>query len=141
MAEIKTSPQIKQIDCIRIRVADLEKGLSFYRDRLGLQLVWHTEGAVGLRLGDSGAEIVLTLENIPMEVDLLVESAESSAVWFAENGGKIILGPFETPIGNGYLVEDPWKNQFVLLDAAKGFLKTDAEGNILGNMTVAPDDK
>jgi hypothetical protein len=35
------------------------------------------------------------------------------------------------------VVEDPWGNSLVLLDTSKGLLKTDANGNVTGN--IQPD--
>jgi len=32
------------------------------------------------------------------------------------------------------VLEDPWGNPLVLLDASKGLLKTDADGNVIGNL-------
>ena len=65
-----------------------------------------------------------------------VESAEAAAVHFEEAGGKIIVPPFDIQIGRAVVVEDPWGNPFVLLDASKGLLVTDADGNVIGNAPV-----
>ena len=65
-----------------------------------------------------------------------VESAEAAAVHFEEAGGKIIMPPFDIQIGRAVVVEDPWGNLFVLLDAIKGLLVTDADGNVIGNAPV-----
>ena len=48
-------------------------------------------------------------------------------------GGKIVVPPFDIQIGRCVVVQDPWGNQFVLLDSSKGLLITDAEGNVIGN--------
>lgn len=37
------SPLFRKVDCVRLGVPDLESALAFYRDRLGLGLVWRTE--------------------------------------------------------------------------------------------------
>ena len=52
-------PLFNGIDCVRFYVSDLEAGLRFYRDQLGHSLIWRTDQAVGLRLPDGKAEIVL----------------------------------------------------------------------------------
>jgi catechol 2,3-dioxygenase-like lactoylglutathione lyase family enzyme len=133
--ENPTDPILKTVDCIRLRVSSLEEGLAFYRDRMKLRLIWRMETSVGLGMPDCGTEIVLTTEEISPEIDFLVESADTSAEWFRENGGTVVEGPFETPIGSGYVVEDPWRNRYVLLDAGKGFLQADGEGRVVGHMT------
>jgi hypothetical protein len=40
-------------DAQLIPVPDLEAGLAFYQDALGHQLIWRTDTAAGLRLGDA----------------------------------------------------------------------------------------
>jgi lactoylglutathione lyase len=126
-------PLIRKVDCVRLSVPDLDAGLAFYRDRLGHELVWRTEDAVGLRLPDTDAEIVLHAEQGEPEIDLLVDSADGAAARFEAAGGRIVVPPFDTQIGRAVVVQDPWGNQFVLLDASKGLLVTDAEGNVIGN--------
>ncbi len=53
--------------------------LAFYRDRLGHQLIWRTERAVGLRLPESDAELVLQTEREGLELTMLVASADQAA--------------------------------------------------------------
>lgn len=127
------NPLFEKVDCIRLAVSDLESGLAFYRDRLGLDLIWRTGDAVGLRLSDDGAEIVLHTEPVKPEIDLKVASADEAALRFQEAGGKVVVPPFDIRIGRCTVVRDPWGNELVLLDATKGLLVTDAEGNIVGN--------
>lgn len=50
---------LRKVDCVQLPVPDLEGGLAFYRHRLGHELLWRTETAAGLRLGDSDSELVL----------------------------------------------------------------------------------
>ena len=130
----KERPLVQKMDCVRLYVPDLEAGLAFYRDRLGHELVWRTAEAAGLRLGESDTEIVLHTEPGPPEIDLMVDSADQAAVRFAAAGGKVVVPPFDIQIGRAVVVQDPWGNQVVLLDASKGLLATDAEGNVIGNV-------
>ena len=125
---------IRKVDCVRLYVPDLEAGLAFYRDRLGHELIWRTETAVGLRLPDSDAELVLQMEDQRQEVDLLVNSADEAATLVEQAGGKVIVPPFDIQIGRCVVLEDPWGNPLVLLDTSKGLLKTDADGNVIGNI-------
>ncbi len=127
-------PLIRKVDCVRLHVPDLEAGLAFYRDRLGHELIWRTETAAGLRLPDSEAEIVIQTERQEPETDLLVKSADEAARSIEQAGGKIIVPPFDIQIGRCVVVQDPWGNTLVLLDASKGMLQTDADGNVIGNI-------
>ena len=124
----------RKVDCIRIYVPDLEAGLAFYRDQLGHELIWRTETAAGLHLPESDAELVLQTEDQRQEVDFLVDSADAAAKLVEQAGGKLIVPPFEIQIGRCVVLEDPWWNPLVLLDTSKGFLKTDADGNVIGNI-------
>lgn len=125
---------IRKVDCVRLYVSGLEAGLSFYRDRLGHELIWRTQTAAGLRLPESEAELVLQTEDQRQEVDLLVDSAEESARLIEQAGGREVVPPFDIQIGRCVVVEDPWGNPLVLLDASKGLLETDANGNVIGNI-------
>jgi lactoylglutathione lyase len=125
---------IRKVDCVRLYVPDLEAGLSFYRDRLGHELIWRTETAAGLRMPESDAELVLQTEEQRQETDLLVDSADESAKLIERVGGKVIVPPFDIQIGRCVVVEDPWGNPLVLLDTSKGFLKMDDDGNVIGNL-------
>jgi predicted enzyme related to lactoylglutathione lyase len=124
---------LRKVDCIRLYVPDLEEGLAFYRDRLGHELIWRSKTAAGLRLPESDAELVLQTEEQRQEVDLLVDSADEAAKWVEQAGGKVIVPPFDIQIGRCVVLEDPWGNPLVLLDMSKGPLKTDVDGNVIGD--------
>lgn len=113
-------------------VPDLEEGLAFYRDRLGHQLIWRTEGSAGLQMPDTDAEVVLHTEPRGVEVDFKVESADAAADRFRASGGEVVVPPFDIRIGRCAVVRDPWGNELVLLDSSKGLLVTDEEGNVVG---------
>ena len=127
-------PLLHKVDCVRLYVPDLEAGLAFYRDRLGHELIWRTETAAGLRLPETDTELVLQTEEHRQEVDFLVGSADKSAKFIELSGGKVIVPPFDIQIGRCVVVEDPWGNPLVLLDASKGLLKTDINGKVVGNI-------
>jgi len=124
----------RKVDCIRLYVPNLEAGLAFYREQLGHELIWRTATAAGLRLPDSDAELVLQSEDQRQEVDLLVDSADEAAKIVEQAGGKLIIPPFDIQVGRCVVLEDPWGNPLVLLDTSKGLLKTDEEGNVIGNL-------
>jgi len=127
-----TPPLFKKIDCVRLPVSDLESGLSFYMDNLGLELIWRTEESAGLRLPNDESEIVLYTESRGEEIDILVESADEAARCFESAGGEVVVQPFDIRIGRCVVVKDPWGNELVLLDNSKGRLVTDEGYNVVG---------
>jgi predicted enzyme related to lactoylglutathione lyase len=128
-------PLFRAIDCLRLYVPDLDAALAFYRERLGHALVWRTPTAAGLRLPDSNAELVLQTERQASETDLLVDSVDEAVARIEQAGGKLTVSPFDIQIGRCAVVQDPWGNELVILDASKGQLLTDADGNVVGNAT------
>ena len=127
-------PILRKVDCVRLHVPDLEAGLAFYRGKLGHELIWRTETAAGLRVPESDAELVIQTEDQRQEVDWLVDSADEAARFIEQAGGKVIVPPFDIQIGRCVVVEDPWGNPLVLLNTSKGLLKTDSDGNVIGNI-------
>jgi lactoylglutathione lyase len=125
------SPLIRKVDCVRLPVRDLEEALAFYHERLGHEVIWRTRSAVGLRLPESEAELVLHTEGDPPEVDLLVESVPEAVARFQDAGGSLVSGPFQIAIGMCAVVRDPSGNDLVLLDMSKGPLRTDGKGNVI----------
>ena len=124
-------PLLRKVDCLALRVADLDDGLAFY-ERLGHELLWRTAAGVGLRLPDSEAELVLQTERPGPETDLTVENVGQAIERFVAAGGRVVVAPFDITIGRCAVVADPWDNHLVLLDNSKGRLTTDEEGNVTG---------
>ena len=75
---------------------------------------------------------MLQSERASAEVDFLVDDADAATQAFQSAGGTVLVEPFEIPIGRAAVVADPWGNTFVLLDARRGVLVTDAEKNVVG---------
>lgn len=123
----------KKVDCVRLHVPDIDAALVFYRDRLGMELVWKVDGVeAGLRTSDSDSEIVLVKEDIGQpEIDFMVEEVGESIEKFAGGGGRVIVEPFPIRIGMCSVVEDPWNNRYVLLDQSKGRLAVDRDRNVI----------
>ena len=124
-------PLFRRVDCLALRVTDLDEALSFYR-KLGHELIWRTSTGAGLRLPDSDAELVLQTERPGPETDLSVEAVEPAVARFVAAGGSVITAPFDIAIGQCAIVADPWGNHLVLLDNSKGHLVTDESGNVTG---------
>ncbi len=123
-------PLLRKIDCVQIPVPDLDAGLRFYRDGLGLELKWRHATQAGLRLGDT--ELVLQTERPEPETDFLVDSAEEAVRRVEAAGGRMLAGPQDIPVGRLAVVADPFGNPLVLLDLSKGTFITDDDGHVTG---------
>lgn len=119
------------IDCVHMRVANLESGLDFYQNALGLKLLWRTENACGLGMNTGNTELVISGEDYIM-VDIKVENVEKALAVFVKAGGKVEDGPFDIDIGKCAVVADPWGNRYCLLDMTKGTYDTTSEGVVSG---------
>jgi catechol 2,3-dioxygenase-like lactoylglutathione lyase family enzyme len=101
-------PLFRKLDCLLLRVADLDAAISFYRDRLG------------------------------PETDVLVENVDEAFALFLSAGGEPVQPPFEIAIGRCARVRDPFGNELVLLDQSKGTLATDRDGRVVGVLPKPP---
>jgi predicted enzyme related to lactoylglutathione lyase len=126
-------PLLQYVDAVTVPVPDLDRGLAFYRDALGHQLIWRNEatGQAGLRMPGSGTEIVLTTRQ-SYEPDWKVASADAAAEVFRASGGRVLVEPMDIPIGRLAVVEDPFGNRLVVLDSTKGTYDTDDSGGVTG---------
>ncbi|HET6533406.1 MAG TPA: VOC family protein [Actinoplanes sp.] len=120
------------VDCVQIPVPDLDRGLAFYRHRLGHELLWRTPAAAGLRLPGGEAELVLTTAQPEPEVDFLVGSVDAAIAGITAAGGTVVAGPFDIPVGRVAVVADPFGNHLTILDLSNGRYVTDADGMVVG---------
>lgn len=119
------------IDCIHICVTDLDSGLDFYRDALGLKLLWRTKNACGLGMKTGATELVISQEDYLM-VDVKVENVEKALAVFTAAGGEVKDGPFSIDIGKCAVVSDPWGNEYCILDTTNGTYDTNDDGTVSG---------
>lgn len=117
---MRTAPLVQKLDSLQLPVPDIEAALAFYRDALGHPVVWRSETAVGLRLADDDAELVLQVERPDPETDLLVEDVDRAVVEWTTAGGSVEVEPFDIQIGRCAVVADPFGNRLVLLDMTRG---------------------
>ncbi len=120
------------VDCIELYTPDIQKGIDYYCNNLGLKVIWKTESSVGLGMSEGITEVVLQNERKEMNVDFKVESVTEAVKDIEKAGGQILYGPFDIPIGKCAVVKDPWDNKYVILDTTKGTYITDEDGNIIG---------
>jgi predicted enzyme related to lactoylglutathione lyase len=123
---------LRDVDCVRIPVPDLEHGLAFYRDRLGHELIWRTGEAAGLRLPGGDTELVLRVDRPEPEVDFLVDSADEATAAMVDAGGTVVTPPFDIPVGRVAVVADPFGNPLCLIDLSRGRYVTGEDGTVIG---------
>ena len=122
----------QNVDCVELYVSDVEEGLRYYRDGLGLKLLWRTQTSAGLGMENDIAEIVIQTERRHMSVDIKVESVADAVAAIALAGGRVVVEPFDIPIGKCAVIGDAWGNQHVILDMTKGKYTTDENGYVTG---------
>ena len=123
---------LRNVDCVQIPVPDLDRGLAFYRDRLGHELIWRTGTAAGLRLPGGETELVLQAGASDPEVDFLVDSVETAVAELTAAGGTVLAEPFDIPVGRVAVVADPFGNPLTVLDLSKGRYVTAEDGTVVG---------
>jgi predicted enzyme related to lactoylglutathione lyase len=130
---VRTTPALQAIDAVTVPVPDLDAGLDFYRGVLGHELRWRNDeiGQAGLALAHSDTEIVLTTVQ-GYEPNWLVDSVDEAATRFRESGGRVLVEPFDIPVGRVVVVADPFENVLGLLDLSKGRYATDDAGAVTG---------
>jgi lactoylglutathione lyase len=114
---------LRKIDCVMIRVADVDLSAAYYAKVFGLRPKWSGEGAVGLVFPETDAEIVLHREAaIPssVEVHYLVDDVVVAVAHYAAEGCEILAAPFDITIGKCAVIRDPFGNRLCVLDTTKG---------------------
>jgi predicted enzyme related to lactoylglutathione lyase len=114
---------LRKIDCVMIRVDDLEAATSYYCDVFGLRKLWQDEDSVGLGFPETDAEIVLHCKpDIPskVEVHYLVDDVVAAVRVLEQKGCTIVEEPFDIPIGKCAVIKDPFGTVLCILDIGKG---------------------
>jgi lactoylglutathione lyase len=121
-----------RIDCVELYVSDLDEGIKYYCDLLGLKVLWRADTSVGLGMKNEVSEIVLQTDRKEMNIDFKVDSVDEALVRITNAGGTIQHGPFDIPIGKCAVVCDKWNNKYVILDMSKGKYVTDENKKVIG---------
>jgi predicted enzyme related to lactoylglutathione lyase len=113
----------KKIDCVMIRVDDVDAAVKFYSEVLGMKPLWSDNGATGMAFPETDTEIVLhSNADIPhkVEVHYLVDDVEAAVRICAEKGCRIVEPPFDILIGKCAVISDPFGTVLCLLDTTSG---------------------
>lgn len=114
---------LRKIDCVMIRVDDLDRAVTYYTSVFGLRRAWTRHSQVGLKLPETDAEIVLhTEDDLPsrVEVHYLVDDVEQAVAHVLANGCRVLVEPFDIEIGKCAVIEDPFGTRLNILDMTKG---------------------
>lgn len=114
---------LRKIDCVMVRVDDLEAATAYYTNVFGLRPQWSGDDSVGLALPETDAEIVLhrypDLPS-PVEVHYLVDDVVTGVASFVAQGCHLLVEPFDITIGMCAVIQDPFGIRLCLLDMTKG---------------------
>jgi predicted enzyme related to lactoylglutathione lyase len=113
---------LRKIDCVMIQVDDLEAAAQYYVDVFGMRRTWRDETSVGLGFPETDAEIVLhRIPDFPsrIEVHYLVDDVITAVQLFEQRGCRVLVAPFDIPIGTCAVIEDPFGTRLNILDMSK----------------------
>lgn len=124
---------LRKIDCIMIRVDDVEAAAAYYAKVFGLHPQWSGDGSIGLVFSDTDAEIVLHRDlDLPssVEVHYLVDDVVAAVAYYEEQGCHILVSPFDITIGKCAVIKDPFGTRLCILDLTKGLRPLNLTGSI-----------
>ena len=114
---------LRKIDCVMLKVAELEKAAAYYETVFGLKRLWQDEHSVGMGMPETDAEIVLhNHTDLPKDLNVhyLVDDVVQAVDTLAAQGCTIRAQPFDVAIGKCAIIEDPFGNILAILDMTKG---------------------
>jgi lactoylglutathione lyase len=131
---------LRKIDCIMIRVADVEAVANYYAKVFGLRPIWSGDGSMGLAFPETDAEIVLHCDrNIPSSVEVyyLVNDVVVAVDHFEAQGCQVLVDPFDIAIGKCAVIGDPFGTRLCILDITKGTRPLNLEGSAIKDSSAA----
>lgn len=113
---------LRKIDCVMVRVPDLDAAIDFYRRVFGLTPHWRDDVSAGLTLPETDTEIVLHTMELPADcaVHYLVDDVLVAVAAYERAGCAVREPPFDIVVGQCAVVEDPYGNAICVLDLTKG---------------------
>jgi lactoylglutathione lyase len=113
---------LRKIDCVMLRVNDLDAAADYYARVFGLQRLWRDDVSVGMAMAETDAEIVLHTMDLPRDrsVHYLVDDVAAAVATCAEQGCLVLEPPFDIAVGRCAVLEDPFGNTIGILDMSKG---------------------
>jgi lactoylglutathione lyase len=112
---------LRKIDCVMVRVDELDQGVEFYSRVFGLRLNWRDDTSAGLKMPETDAEVVLHTMTLPADavVHYLVDDVLEAVAAYRKQGA-VRVPPFDIAIGRCAVLDDPYGNAVCILDMSKG---------------------
>jgi len=114
---------LRKIDCVMIRVDDIDAAATYYAEVFGLRPQWSGDDSIGLVFPETDAEIVLHRDsNIPSSVEVyyLVDDVVAVVANYAAKGCRVLVEPFDITIGKCAVIQDPFGTRLCILDMTRG---------------------
>ena len=114
---------LRKIDCIMIRVDDVEAAARYYATVFGLRPQWSGDDSFGLVFPETDAEVVFHRDpDIPssVEVHYLVDDVVAAVAYYEAQGCHVLVAPFDITIGKCAVISDPFGTRLCILDMTKG---------------------
>jgi predicted enzyme related to lactoylglutathione lyase len=113
---------LRKIDCVMLRVDDLDVAADYYTRVFGLTWLWRDDVSVGMAMAETDAEVVLHTMDLPRDtgVHYLVDDVPQAVAAAAAQGCLVRTPPFDIVIGKCAVLEDPFGNTISILDMSKG---------------------
>ena len=114
---------LRKIDCIMMRVDDVEAAAAYYAKVFGLRPQWSGDDSIGLKFSETDAEIVLHNDpHIPSSVEVyyLVDDVVGAVAYLAAQGCQVLVAPFPITMGKCAVIRDPFGTRLCILDMTKG---------------------
>ncbi|HKE63265.1 MAG TPA: VOC family protein [Micromonosporaceae bacterium] len=113
---------LRKIDCVMLRVGDLDAAAHFYENVFGLRRLWSDASSVGLGMPETDAEIVLHTMDLTSDlgVHYLVDDVRTAVAAYEERGLTVREPPFEIEVGWCAVLADRDDNPICVLDLSKG---------------------
>jgi lactoylglutathione lyase len=113
---------LRKIDCVMVRVDDLQAGVDFYTRAFGLRLSWRDDTSAGMEMPETDAEVVLHTMDLPADVSVhyLVDDVPEAVAGYVRSGCTVRVAPFDIAIGKCAVLEDPFGNAVCVLDMSTG---------------------
>ncbi len=118
---------LRKIDCVMIRVDDVNAAATYYAEVFGLSPNWSGDDSIGLVFPETDAEIVLHNDpSIPSSVEVyyLVDDVVAVVVEYVAKGCELLVAPFDITIGKCAVIKDPFGTRLCILDMTKGLRPT-----------------
>ncbi|MBA3871881.1 MAG: VOC family protein [Anaerolineae bacterium] len=114
---------LRKIDCVMLKVTEIEKAAAYYETVFGLKRLWQDEHSVGMGMPETDAEMVLhNHADLPKDLNVhyLVDDVLKAVENLSTQGCVIRAQPFDIAIGKCAVIEDPFGNVLAILDMTKG---------------------